>query len=74
MNTGQFRIMGRDGDVGHDWDANDPASVQEAEQRFNAFIKRGGMAFRTGKENEQIRAFEKDATEIILVPQIAGGR
>jgi hypothetical protein len=74
MATGQFRIMGREGDVGHDWDANDPASVQEAERVFNKFVKRGGLAFKTGKENEQIREFDPSAVEILLMPQIAGGR
>ena len=73
MQTGQFRIMGRQGDLGVGWDASDPASVAAAQERFDGLLKKGGLAFKVGKENEQIRAFDPSAEEIILVGPIAGG-
>ena len=71
--AGQLRIIGREGDLGVGWDESKPDTVAAAHERFDGFLKRGGMAFKTGKENVQIRAFDPTAEEIILVPQIAGG-
>jgi len=75
MMTGQLRITGHEGDVSHEWDKNDPGSVQEAERVFNDLLhSRKGMAFKMeGIVGERLLKFDPDAKEIILFGQPQGG-
>ena len=60
------------------WDPNDPKSVTKAKKKFNAALKKGGMAYKVvtetvQKKGEQIREFDPTLGQIIITPPLAGG-
>lgn len=73
---GRLTIMGRSGDTGECWEVGNDGSVQRVKERFELAISKGALAFEVVKEGEpaeQIKAFNPEAREIVLVPQIKGG-
>ena len=72
---GMLRRMGKQGDVPTKWELDDEGTIKVAESRFNDAIKSGMLAFNMDEgEGERIRTFDPKAREIVLIPQIAGGR
>ena len=80
----EMRVMDpKQGDFRVRWDPNDPGSVENARQQFNDLMgpgeRRSFRAYRvsssTGRrQGEPITEFDPSATELLVVPQMAGGR
>ena len=75
---GRLRIMGRDGDQQLEWHENDPDSLLRASHEVEQWLARSGnLAFGFSRPQlgagEKLTAFDPDAAEIILVPQMRGG-
>lgn len=72
---GRLTLMSRQGDVGETWEVTDTGSVQKAKDHFDALMKKGALAFETTKpgQAEQIKEFNPEAEEIVMVPAIKGG-
>ncbi len=67
-----IRKMDKSGDAHITWD---DANVADAKQMFADLKGKGYMAFRVkdGAKDEQIRDFDPEAKEIIMVPPMRGG-
>ena len=65
---GRMRIMGPRGDSEMEFTPEDHAAAQA---KFDEFLKNGGLAFR--EDGEQTKAFDPNAAELIMVPQLRGG-
>jgi hypothetical protein len=74
---GTLRILdGRHGDLETPWARGDATALQTAETRFDEMVKKGYLAFDVEpgtNQGEQIRRFNPEAKEIVLVPQMRGG-
>lgn len=72
---GRLTIMSRCGDTDEAWEVDNNGSVKKAKAQFDALIKKGALAFETGKDcvAEQITKFNPEAIEIVMVPAIRGG-
>jgi hypothetical protein len=75
---GRLRIMGRDGDQQIEWYQDDPDSLLRASLEVENWLTLPGhLAFGFKQPQldagEKITAFDPDAAEIILVPQMRGG-
>ena len=69
-------VMDSTGHSKIDWDPSDPESVSDAEQMFDDLTEKGYAAFRIkyeASQGEQIKDFDPDAHELIMVPPLAGG-
>lgn len=72
--TGTMHTLNESGDTRISWDASQPTEVDAARLSFNALTKNGKYtAFRGGRNGSRMDAFDPNAKEILLVPQIAGG-
>ena len=74
--THTLKIMGTEGDKQYAWSTTEKDSVALAEQVFTERIGKGYAAFRIdsgGSGGEQIRAFDPEAENIIMMQQLAGG-
>jgi hypothetical protein len=73
-----LRRIGKHGDIEHRWEVGvGDGRVEEAEKVFGEIIAKRGIAFAfDGPQGEgrQIETFEPGAREIVVFPQIAGGR
>ena len=72
---GQMRVMGLSGDDKYIWDADDPASVKEAQTKFDNFKKKGYKIWgiKGQGKGEPMEHFDKFAEKMIVVPPMAGG-
>ena len=75
---GRLRILGRDGDRQIEWSRDDPDSLLLAEHELEQWIARPGyLAFGFKRlhldAGERLDAFDPEAAEIVLVPQMRGG-
>lgn len=70
-----FQVMGPSGDEEFEWDADDPADVSNAKQKFNKLKLQGYIAYRrTAKgKGEQVREFDPLIERIIFTPPMRGG-
>jgi hypothetical protein len=68
-------VMDTTGDTRHYFDADDQASVAEAEERFKKLTGTGFTAAkRTGAgTSELIRTFDPTAKETLFIPRLTGG-
>jgi hypothetical protein len=68
-------VMDATGDTRHYFDADDQASVAEAEWRFAELTERGFTAAkRTGFGTvELIRSFDTNVKETLFIPRLIGG-
>jgi hypothetical protein len=68
-------VMDRTGDSRHEFDAGDQTSIDDAEKRFKELTGLGfTAAVRTGPgEQQQIKAFDPTAPEILFHPHLVGG-
>lgn len=76
----KLRVMDqRKGDKTLEWDPTKADSTLVAESEFNQIMEQGGfMAFavtpgETRRTGEQIRKFDAQAEEILVVPALQGG-
>jgi len=75
---GRLRIMGREGDIQIDWHRDDPDSLRYAQREVERWLARPGhLAFGFTRPDleagEKLNAFDPEAVEIVLVPQMRGG-
>jgi len=73
---GTLRLMSRKGDTAIRWNADDPKSVERARQEFDQFARIGCSFFgrrARSRKTTQIRQFDPNLAEILVVPQLAGG-
>jgi hypothetical protein len=75
---GRLRIMGREGDRQIEWSQDDPDSLLMATHEFEQWIAQPGhLAFGFKRlrldAGERLDAFDPEAAEIVLVPQMRGG-
>ena len=80
---GILRVMTANGDRSATWSSQkaamgDPealAAVEEAERIFAEARARGAVAFRVtpGRPAERIDSFDREAEQIVVVPQVVGG-
>ena len=72
---GCLNVMGGRGHVSIRWKKAVPEDVEQACQMFADLVKAGYAAFasKRGKKDVQIKEFDPEATEIVMVPPIAGG-
>lgn len=78
-----LRVLNAQGDSHIQWDhdglaARDPeaiVAVLEAERIFEEARSRGGQAFRVtpGNVAERLSEFDRNATEILVIPAMVGG-
>ena len=69
-------IMGRSGDVKVAWETEEAAAVAEAERMFALHAAKGYTAFEIDpvtKESSRVDAFNPEALNTVMVPQIQGG-
>lgn len=73
---GELATMGRQGDTKLMWDPANEPEVENARRTFDDLRGKGYLAFAVktkGAKGEQIRAFDPDASKIIMAPPMAGG-
>ena len=73
---GEFRIMGKEGDVKKIWNPDNKDETEDAHRSFNELTKKGYLAFKVKKDGEKgqkITKFDPDAGTIIMTPPIVGG-
>ncbi len=80
---GKLRVLSERGDTAYGWDAKKAASgdlgaqeaVRQAERLFKEARAKGATAFKVsrGAAAERIDSFDPDASQIVVVPRIAGG-
>lgn len=75
---GVLRILDSSGDTTLEWDPAIEETVRAAEVRFERLLAERKLAFARptdapGTEAEQVRSFDPEAAEIILVRPIQGG-
>ena len=68
-------VMDRTGDTRHEFNSADPASVAEAERRFQQLTRTGfTAAVRTGEGRaERIRLFDASTDESLFFPRLQSG-
>lgn len=68
-------VMDHTGHSEHVFDKANKVSLAEAEERFNALIKKGYRAARTVSEgqHELIRSFDPNAEQTLFIPHLKGG-
>jgi hypothetical protein len=76
--VGTMRIIDRTGDSTVEWDLDDKATVERAEELFRQLIGQRQMAFgrpagATVEEAERLYAFAPESEEILWVRPIQGG-
>lgn len=81
--SNRLRVLSHLGDSAISWDAERVAAgdadalaaVEEAERIFATERARGATAFRLqpGLEAERIEQFDGYASEIVMIPRVAGG-
>ena len=70
----KMMILDRTGHTTVEWIPTDEAAIKAATEAFNAAIQ-NGLAYKVeGKTREMIREFDATATEIIITPQLVGGK
>ena len=80
---GMLRVISKRGDDRVHWaeqdalagDAEANAAIREAERIFERERARGATAYRleAGKPVERLEQFDPQASQIIMVPRVAGG-
>lgn len=73
---GTMKVCDTSGHTTHRWDSDVPAEVAAARATFDAMTGKGYSAFRVddrGERSTRITAFDPDAEEMILIPQLKGG-
>lgn len=75
---GMMRILDSTGDTIVAWDVEDEAAIRQAEELFDQLMRERKIPFARSAglaagQSEQIRAFDRNAEEIIWVRPIAGG-
>jgi hypothetical protein len=74
--TGRCAVLDGTGHTELSWDTRDPDSVKAAKEKFDELLSRRYLAFKVnddGSKGEQIRAFDPEIEDMILIPQMAGG-
>jgi hypothetical protein len=73
----ELSVLDPTGDTTLTWDPTVPAEVEVAKEKFDQLVVHKGYAAYTLKENDQpgevIRAFNPQATRILLTPRPVGG-
>ena len=72
----EMRTMGKEGDVKISWNSNNDEESEAAKKIFDEKMKLSWSAFRDkgmGTKGDKIKAFDRYAERIILVPPISGG-
>jgi len=73
---GVLKIMDSSGDKRVVWMKDAPPQVDEAQKKFDEYIKKGYMAYKVGKKGKkgtQIKEFNASLEEIIMVAPVIGG-
>lgn len=71
-----MRIADRTGDTVVEWEVDNKAQVQAAQEQFEALVKQGHQAYAfkvAGQDGEVATAFDPQAAEIIVMPRAVGG-
>ena len=76
-------VMDRNGHTTVTWDPRDPASINEAKEQFDRYIREGYQAFRMDvvhedgvvveEKGERISEFDPQAGKVMMVPHLRGG-
>jgi len=70
---GQLTVLDR---TGHRATAWDTATLAKAKEEFDQLLGKGYLAYKTAPgsgSGEVIKAFDPDATEIVMTPPLVGG-
>lgn len=73
---GTMNIMDKTGHSTTSWDPSVSAEVAAARTTFNELTGRGYRAFKVGEEGvrgQRLEAFDPQARQMIMVPQLQGG-
>jgi hypothetical protein len=68
--------MDRSGDTRHQFDRNDPASVEMARDRFRELTNAGFRAValeRNGEQGRLLSGFDPQVERMLFIPQLKGG-
>jgi len=74
--TGRCAVLDATGHTELTWDTRDQASVDAARKKFDDLLGRRYLAFKVnddGTKGEQIRAFDPEIEDMILIPPMQGG-
>lgn len=74
--TGEMRVMNRDGDTKIIWDRNNADETAAARKVFDDLKDKRFMAYRVddrGDKSEVLREFDPDAEKLIMAPPLVGG-
>ncbi|TFW10311.1 hypothetical protein E4K72_01565 [Oxalobacteraceae bacterium OM1] len=74
--TGQMNIMDRSGHKELTWDTEKLEEILEAQQTFDALMRKGYTAFGSKDKAETkrlVREFDPTMEEMVLVPKTVGG-
>ena len=69
-------VMDRNGDTRHQFDHNDPASLETAMERFDQLTSRGYRAValgENGRPGRTLDGFEPHVKRTLFMPQLKGG-
>ena len=73
---GIMAIMGKEGDIKVEWDADKDKEVKAAEKQFDKLVSDGFIPFRQydgGKKGEKLNKFDKFAEKILFLTPVMGG-
>ncbi len=74
--TGIMHVLDGTGDTKIVWDNKNADEVDNAEEQFKKWQKKGYLAYtvkKDGSKGEVMRKFDKDAEAIIMSPAVQGG-
>ena len=69
-------IMDRNGDTRHEFDQNNPASLESAMERFDRLTSQGYRAIalkKNGNSGRLLDGFEPQVERTLFIPQLKGG-
>jgi len=72
----ELNVLDSNGHTSVKWNPDNDDEVDAARAAFNAMRDKGYRAFlvgRMGRQGERLDAFDPDAGEIMMVPQLRGG-
>jgi len=71
-----IRFLDSSGDRRLVWRKESPDEVKEAKKAFREALAKGGLAYKVdedGQRSSQIREFDPNAEEIVVMPMVTGG-
>ena len=73
--NGKLIVLNESGDTVHDWDSEDPISLDIVRGVFSEKLSQGHLAYRMEGRGSGVvvKEFDPSAEEIVLAPPMVGG-